>query len=470
MRRFGYVETEYLVTGDARVYDWAEPAAVPGSSRSLRAPPAGRFNVRVLARGPYTTRILVRRPADDRHFSGTVIVEPMNPSEDIDLPIMWAESYRQFLAEGDAWVGITIKPNTIQGLKLFDAARYSRLAMPNPGTHARCPASAINAFSQPTTTADETGLAWDMLSEIGALLKSGSQSNPLTRPAARLYMTGQSQTAGYARLYASLFGRREVEQGAKPLYDGYLYSGSPPWQVPLNQCDKDFAAGDPRLITGPAGVPVVELFTQADMTTNLPTRRPDDDRYPDLFRRYEVAGAPHVDPWEMRSFASDADAARAHGRLHDNEAQVCSPKGVEANDFPVRHVFDAAWRILDDWVRQGIPAPQVPRLEMVPEAQREPPDKMFVLDASGNAEGGVRTPLVDVPTARWIGAKAGPFICLFHGYKLPFDHAELRRLYRSHAGYVARVRASAARLVQERWLTPADASETVRDAERAEVP
>jgi len=283
-------------------------------------------------------------------------------------------------------------------------------------------------------------------------------------------MTGQSQTAGYARLYASLFGRREVAQIGKPLYDGYLYSGSPPWQVPLNQCDREFTAGDPRLITGPAGVPIIELFTQADMTTNLPTRRPDADRHPDLFRRYEVAGAPHVDPWEMRAFASDADAARAHGRLQDNEAQVCSPKGVAPSDFPMRHVFDAAWRILDDWVRRGITPPHSPQLEMAPNAQREPPDRMFVLDAMGNAVGGVRTPVVDAPTARWVGAKAGPFICLFHGYKIPFDHAELKRLYATQAGYVTKVRASASALVHERWLTPLDASEVVKDAQSADVP
>jgi hypothetical protein len=471
LQRFGYVETEYFVSGEARVYDWAETPAARSSFNVPAAPgmPA-RFNVRVLARGPYTTRILVRRPADDRRFSGTVIVEPMNPSDDIDLPIMWAESYRQFIADGDAWVGITIKPNTIQALKRFEPERYARLAMPNPGPRERCPGSAINAFSRPTTPDAETGLAWDMLSELGALLKSGSKSNPLTRPAWRLYMTGQSQTAGYARLYAALFSRREAGPKGGPLFDGYLYSGSPPWQVPINQCRKDFAPGDPRLITAAAGVPVIELFTQADMTTNRPTRRPDSDRFPDLFRRYEIAGAPHVDPWEQLSFASHADVARAHGRLSDNEEQVCSPHAVEPSDFPVRHAFDAAWHILAQWVHGKIDAPHAPWLDMVPDSERLTPDKMFALDSLGNAKGGVRMPVIEAPTARWIGAKAGAFICLFHGYKIPFAHAQLRSLYADHAVYVAKVRASAEALVRDRWLTPADASEAVRQAERAAVP
>src|SRR5262249_41778768 len=159
---------------------------------------------------------------------------------------------------------------------------------------------------------DETGLAWDMLSQLGALLKSSRPDNPLEHPASRLYMTGQSQTAGYARLYASVFSRLETGPDGKPLYDGYLYSGSPPWQVPINQCWKEPPDVDPRLITAAAAVPVIELFTQGDLQTNTPSRRPDSDTFPDLFRRYEIAGAAHVDPYEDLSFASNEDAARAH--------------------------------------------------------------------------------------------------------------------------------------------------------------
>jgi hypothetical protein len=449
----GYVESEYLVQGRARVYD-----------RSDEGPQA-------LAQGPYTTRILVRRPKDARRFSGTVIVEPMNPSEDADLPIMWAESYQQFIAAGDAWVGITIKPNTIAALKAFDPVRYASLAMPNPRAAPACAPSGINAFSRPTTPADESGLAWDMLSQVGMLLKSLASAAPLLgRPANRLYMTGQSQTAGYARLYASLFSQRVVGPDGKPLYDGYLYSGSPPWQVPINQCQKDLPAGDPRLITAPAGVPVLEIFTQGDMGTNVVTRRPDSDTSEDRFRRWEVAGAAHVDPWEALSFANDADMSRAHGRVNDNADEVCSPRGTTPTDFPVRYLFDAAWRDLDAWVQHGVSPPHAPRLQTVPNSESLPPDRMFVVDSYGNALGGVRSPYVDVPTARWIGAKSGPFICLFHGYKIPMSHAQLEQLYDDHAAYVDKVRLSVRALISGKWLTSADGAAIVREAEAAAVP
>ena len=159
------------------------------------------------------------------------------------------------LTDGYAWVGVTIKPNTIKSLKKFDPARYSALSMPHPPSGPTCSVADIHPWAQPTTPADETGLAWDMLSQIGALLKSSAGGNPLSRPAQRLYMTGQSQTAGYARTYATVFGRIVTGPNGKPLYDGYLYAGSPPWQVPLYQCAQEVFPRRPSKITGAAGSP-----------------------------------------------------------------------------------------------------------------------------------------------------------------------------------------------------------------------
>lgn len=79
----GYVEEEYLIRGTARLFDWGKADAPV-----------------TLGKGPYTTRILVRRPRDSRRFSGTVIVEPFNPSADMDLPIMWAQSHQHWAPTG----------------------------------------------------------------------------------------------------------------------------------------------------------------------------------------------------------------------------------------------------------------------------------------------------------------------------------------------------------------------------------
>lgn len=206
------------------------------------------------------------------------------------------------------------------------------------------------------------------------------------------------------------------------------------------------------------------------MKTNVETRRPDADTPGDLFRRYEVAGAAHVDDWESLSFASEADMTRAHRRADDGADKACQPGGVTLSNFPVRYVFDAAWRGLDAWVRHGVSAPHGERLELKASATPLAPDQAFEVDAEGNALGGVRTPYVDVPTARWIGARSGPFVCLFRGYKYDFSPAELKRLYSTHDAYVSKVAADAVKLQNTRWLTPTDAVAIVREAQQANVP
>src|SRR5919201_1710505 len=59
---------------------------------------------------PYTTRILVRRPAKASHSSGSAVVEMLNPTNQFDLNIGWSIMREQLLRSGDAWVGITIRP------------------------------------------------------------------------------------------------------------------------------------------------------------------------------------------------------------------------------------------------------------------------------------------------------------------------------------------------------------------------
>ena len=232
---------------------------------------------------------------------------------------------------------------------------------------------------------------------------------------------------------------------------------------------EDFPEGDPRLLTGPAGVPVIELFAQGDIGTNIGVRRQDAESQDDLYRRYEVAGGVHVDPWEGRSSPSDEDMLQAVGGLGADP--VCDQVDVEPSDFPNRYLMNAAWRNLDAWVRDGNPAPRSPRLELVPEASAAfDPAASFVVDEHGNALGGVRTPYVDVPTARWIGAKTPSFNCMFYGYKISFDKDRLEALYSSHADYVRQVRESVEDLQAQGWLTRENAAEIIREAELAPVP
>jgi hypothetical protein len=454
----GYLEEEYLVSGEARVYDW------PALNR-----------LTALTTAHYVTRILVRRPRDAQHFSGTVIVEPLNPSTNVDLPIMWAESYEYFTAAGDIWVGVTVKPNTVDALKKFDAERYGSLAFTNvqPFT-AQCRAAEARFLSDihldipPPTPTGETGLAWDILSQLGALLKADSPRNPLHGLAIqRLYMTGQSQTAGYMRTYANAIApMAHLAHGAR-IYDGYLGSGHMPSQIPINNCAEPVPPGDPRFLTQPAGVPIMEFSAQSDILSNASTRRPDSDAKPDLFRRYEIAGSSHVDTWEVRSFPAAEDLMKAGVGAQLNSTAQCVPPQPGLSDFPIRDAFNAGWRNLERWVRVGSTPPQGELIELRAAGTSA---QQIVVDANGNAIGGVRSLFVDVPTARWVGSRGGPGGCMLLGYSIAFDAAQLQHLYRDHDAYIRAVTSHVQALRQRNWLTPTDARRLTQEASVAQVP
>ena len=114
--RAGYVEEEFFVSGRANVYDWAEDGGP-----AVRTPNA-----------PYTTRIMLRRPADPQRFSGNVIVEIGNVGRGYDFSFTWGVSHDYFIENGDAWVAITYAPENVEALKRFDPLRYASLSMANP--------------------------------------------------------------------------------------------------------------------------------------------------------------------------------------------------------------------------------------------------------------------------------------------------------------------------------------------------
>src|SRR5262249_35782994 len=122
LQKLGYVEEEFIVSGNANVYDWAAD---------------GSLNVKT-PNAPYTSRILVRRPANSAKFSGNVMFESLENARSFDWSFLWATSHEYFTEHGDAWVGITHAPQSIEALKKFNAKRYATLAMANPTPNEAC--------------------------------------------------------------------------------------------------------------------------------------------------------------------------------------------------------------------------------------------------------------------------------------------------------------------------------------------
>jgi hypothetical protein len=450
LARRGYVEEEYLVSGRANVYDW--PATGPAV---VRTPDA-----------PYTTRMLVRRPKSMRHFSGNVIVEPLNPSNLFDLNIGWALSHEQFMRNGDVWVGITAKPITVVALKTFDPARYGSLSFANPlplSDPRNC--TDIQASVDPPelrSRLTEDGLFWDIYSQVGAWLRSGAASNPLAHRVEHAYGFGYSQTGGYMVDYINAIQPLVVRSDGRPMYDGYIVGvagGNFVGAVPINQCSPAPRVPDPRLQIRDAGVPVMRIMSQSDYLFGSASRREDGNTRTDPFRHYEMAGAAHATPDELYYSAAPADIVKA-GR--DVPPASCN-EGPRSR-FPSSIHFDAALQNLDLWVRHRLPPPRGTQITTTG------PPLAPVLDEFGNVTGGLRSPFVDVPTSTWFGSSTGASFCFIAGHEVPFTQAQLDALYPSHRAYVRAVTHDVARLVGRRYLTVPDGLKLIADAVRADVP
>jgi len=446
LKTLGYVEEEFLISGTANVYDWTGQ---------------GPASVRV-ANAPYTTRVLVRRPISKSRFSGNVAVEMLNPSNRFDLNIGWALSHKEFVRNGDAWVGITAKPIAVTALKKFNAERYKALSWANPvalDDPRNC--TQVPMDSERTT---ENGLAWDVYTQTGAWLRSRDKSNPLlyavvengAHPVINLFAWGYSQIGGYLVTYANAIHPLDVKSSSKPMFDGYLI-GTPVLGTPINQCAPAIPANDPKRLVQNTGVPVIRVMTQSDYLLAIAARQPDSDTPAERFRNYELAGAGHATPEELQFSAAPADiikAGRSVPPMNCNEG----PR----SRFPSSIGFNAAWRNLVDWVRNGVPAPHA---EPIRVENGKP-----VMDEFGNVIGGVRSPFVDVPTSIWSGASTGESFCFIAGNEKPFDAFRLKRLYPDHKTYERKVIENVGKLVKERWITQPDGGELIAEAKSARIP
>jgi hypothetical protein len=423
LSKAGYVEEEYMVSGKANVYDWG----VDGS-----------ISVKT-ANAPYTTRILVRRPLTG--FSGTVVVEPLFPARRFDWSMMWGFSHDYIMDNRHAWVGITI-PGGADGLKKFNPTRYSDVSFANPTPNVPC-AGAQNNTASPS----EDGLRFDVISQVGALLKGDLMK------AQYLFLTTQgADVATYANaIHAPL-------ENGKPVYDGYVLK-APFTMGRINQCAPAAPANDPRQIIKNVGVPVIEVTAQGEViggTYNV--RRADSDEPNDRFRLYEVASAGHIDKSAYFGFPQQADQAAAVGTAQGTVDwpfnAKCDPEIPLMEPSLIGFVFNASFAALDQWARKGTPAPRAPRIELKDAGTAQ---ASVVTDKLGHGMGGVRTPFIDVPDATYFTNSPGPGTCREMGHKAAFDAAKITELYDSRKNYSTRFVETVDRLVKDRWLTEGDA-------------
>ncbi len=440
----GYVENEFVVSGTANAYDW-------------NAAGAG-----VVARGmpvPYATRLLVRQPAPGRRFSGLVVLELLDPTPLHDTSPVFSLAQEELLRAGHVWVGVTVKPVAIAALQTVDAGRYGKLsfaypqspecrpAAPLPGV----PGSDSNVLAAPGS---ENGLAYDAIAQAGALLRSGSRENPLVAlEPRRIVAAGFGEAAGMLVTFLNARATTLRLGDGSPIFDAYLPIAGGIVEAPINQCAAPLAADDARRQIGPRDAAVFNVMTQTEVPRALPQRRADSDDPKDFYRLYEVAGAAHSAPTgSARPGLRDLGLLGVSGSMDD-------PCEEPQADFPLGLAVNGVVAQIEQWLFKGTLPSKAARLSVDDDGQ-------VARDASGNAIGGLRLPVIELPYATY-SARSTPrrsddagnvWRCSLTGHLRRFDSAEMKQRYGSRTEYLRRFNAAVDQAVADRVLVAADAA------------
>jgi hypothetical protein len=422
----GYVAEEYFVSGTARAYT---ASGAPGLDGMWAATPTG-------ATADYTTRIVVYRPTERRKFHGTVVVEWLNVSGGLDAPPDWATAHTQLIRNGWAWVGVSAQIVGVEGgtallpiiplpLKTIDPVRYGPLHHPG------------DSFS------------YDMYSQVAQAIRAHAGPDPLGGlRVKRVLAAGESQSAFRLVTYVNA-----VHADAH-VFDGYLvHSRGAISAAPLSEPPQPAIPTPARApIRSDVDVPVLILETESDLTVlDYVHARQDDSRH---VRVWEVAGTAHYDAYGLVQGLMDrGDSPDVVAPLVTSApipGVIECPKPINAG--PMHFAANAAFAALERWVRTGKAPKPAPRLEV-----SDGPPVTIAVDEHGNARGGIRTPAVDVPIARFTGVQAGgSLVCLIFGTTTLFDQPTLSALYPTPKAFLKPYRRSLKRALKNGWVTRAD--------------
>ncbi|MBX3314681.1 MAG: hypothetical protein KF906_10210 [Actinobacteria bacterium] len=400
----GYEEHEFVVSGSAVSYE--PEGELSGDGMWTLAPSTDTAD--------YTTRIVVRRPAEAADANGTVLVEWLNVSGGVDANPDYAYMEEEILRGGYTWVGVSaqsigveggpvavsIAPDNAmvgaiagKGLKAIDPDRYGDLS--HPGDQ----------------------YSYDMYTQVTRALRADDGTLLGDIPTDQVIAVGESQSAFALTTYAD---------GVQPLteaFDGFFIHSRGGAPLPLagrnGGDDVDIASaisGTPTRIRTDLRAKTLMVQSESDVLGVLnfyPARQPDSD----TVATWEMAGTSHVDLHLLGSIADSFDC------------------GAEINDGPMHIILKAALRSLDTWVRGGDAPPTAEPLAV----EEQEGANRYVRDEIGVVEGGVRTPPVDVPIVVLSG-EPGPstnVACLLAGTTIPILPSDLAELYPTDDDYLS---------------------------------
>ncbi len=406
----GYVEQEFFFAGTANTYDInlmvpkLDTAVITGSGI------------------PYRTRMIVRRPITAEDFNGTVIMEWQNNAAGYDLDALWADSHEHFMRRGYAWIGVSVQSVGVMGplgLKAWSPARYSNLILTNDA------------------------VSWDIFSQAAQAVRHPVGVDPMGGlPVERVLAAGLSMAANRLLMY-----HNSIHPLAN-MFDAYML-------VSLG-----------ALLRTDLDVKVFKVLTETDVAGNANAKSQAWIRQPasEHFRRWEVAGAAHLD------FHLAQELAPLQVR---DGLPVISAAGCERPAFsriPFYFVLNAAYDHMVDWVKHKAEPPIAPDLELEMLGEQS---SVLARDSFGNALGGIRLAQHAVPTATNTGLNLPDFppsnFCRTFGSYVPFETALLESLYPDHQTYLALVIEATHTNQRLGFIAGADAAATIREAAQSNL-
>ena len=400
------------ITGPGPMFD-STPSLPAGKGLAAFKYELKEYFVSGTANGqPYTTRMVIRRPANPRTFSGLVLAESMHSSGAAHM-FEFTSTYTMSSGHGAVEILTTAPMQFTQ----FNQERYKDLKVGG-------------------------GQASEILAQVGALVRSGNLMGGKVR---KMVMAGTSMSAGTLLGYLPahrVFRTPDMQR----IYDGF-YPTSNGSLVP----DVD--------------VPVVHMPTMLEASAANITDRADSDEPGKQYRLYEVAGMAHID-------------TRYSVRLKPN------PCSQPLSEFPHEAYVAMGLHHLLQWVDKGTIPPKAERIVRDNDEQND--GSRMALDENGNPKGGIRTPYVDLPIAKYGlrppaitplisnpsayvaagGQAAANQMCGLSGTQIPLEPAKLQALYKTPKNYQASFEKRVKELEKAGWSLPLYRDLIVGDAQK----
>jgi hypothetical protein len=229
------------VTGPGPIFDSA-PSLAPGKGLDAFKYEAHEYFVSGTANGePYTTRIVVRKPADNSKFSGLVLAEAMHGS---GAAHMFEFTSIYTMSSGHAAVEVLTTPPA--QFVALNEARYRTLKLSGAQTN-------------------------EILAQVGSLVRSGSL---VGGPVRKMVLAGTSMTAGVLINYLPAHMVYRTPQMQR-IFDGFLPMSN---GAMIREVD----------------VPLIHVPTMHEVSGNI-TNRQDGDEPGKQYRLYEFSGMGHID-------------------------------------------------------------------------------------------------------------------------------------------------------------------------------